>query len=116
MGLTRQRPRNASGDDMASSWTLDNINRALDLIATPMVLEVLDGLGHGKTPYEVAPAGTDPAVIAAAIEHLRGLGAVTTGPSDSGDDHIALTAYGRRVFDAFERIDANGEISGTKQA
>jgi hypothetical protein len=101
---------------MASSWTLDDINRALDLIAAPMVLEVLDGLGHGKTAYEVAPAGTEPEVIAAAIEHLRGLGAVTTARSDSGDDHVALTAYGRRVFDAFERIDANGKISGTKQA
>jgi hypothetical protein len=100
---------------MASSWTLDDINRALDLIATPMVLEVLDGLGHGKTPYEVAPAGTDPAVIAAAIEHLHGLGAVTTRLG-SGDDQVTLTAYGRRVFDAFERIDANGKISGTKQA
>ena len=101
---------------MASSWTLDDINRALDLIATPMVLEVLDGLGHGRTPYEVAPAGTDPAVIAAAVEHLRGLGAVTVTRLDSGRDRVALTAYGKRVFDALERIDANGEISGTNQA
>ena len=101
---------------MASSWTLDDINRALDLIATPMVLEVLDGLGHGKTPCEIAPAGTEPAVIAAAIEHLRGLDVVTVTRSDSGNDQVVLTPYGRRVFDALERIDANGQISGTNQA
>jgi hypothetical protein len=101
---------------MASSWTLDDINRALDLIAAPMVLEVLDGLGHGKTPYEVAPTGTDPAVVAAAIEHLRRIGAVTITRPDLGSDHVVLTAHGRRVFDAFERIDANGEIGGIDRA
>jgi hypothetical protein len=100
---------------MASSWTPDDINRALDLIAAPMVLEILDGLGHDKTPYEVAPAGTDPAVVAAAIEHLRGIGVVTVTRPDSGEDSVTLTAHGRRVFDAFERIDANGEIGGVDQ-
>src|SRR5437762_12895406 len=101
---------------MASSWTVDAINRVHDLIATPMVLEVLDGLGHGKTPYEVAPAGTAPAVVAAAIEYLRGIGVVTVTRPDSGDGQVVLTAHGRRLFDALERIDANGEISGIDQA
>ncbi len=101
---------------MASSWKLDDISRALDLIAAPMVLEILDGLGHGKAPNDVVPAGTDRAVVTAAIKRLCGIGAVTVTRPESGDDCIILTARGRRLFNAFQRIDANGNISGIDQA
>ncbi len=87
---------------MAASWKQDDLNRALDLISAPLVLEVLDGLGHGKTPDEVAPAGTDPAIIHAAVEHLQRVGAVTAGDNEHTP---SLTAKGRRLLDVFERFD-----------
>jgi len=86
---------------MAATWKLDHLNRALDLISAPLVLEILDGLGHGKTPDDVAPTGTDPATIHAAVEHLQQVGAVTTGDREHTP---SLTAKGRRLLDVFERF------------
>jgi hypothetical protein len=89
---------------MASSRKLDEITRILDLIAAPLALEILDGIGKGSTPQETAPPGTDPAVVAAAIESLRTAGVVVISPA-SGPRSPVLTPVGRRLLAAFERAD-----------
>lgn len=91
------------GIRMASSPNLDDIARILDLIAAPLALEVLDGLGNDALPEESVPPGTDAAVIDAAIESLRVAGAVTPARASSGSPSPALTPLGRRLLEAFQR-------------
>ena len=90
---------------MASSPNLDDIRRILDLIAAPLALEVLDGLGNDIPPEESAPPGTDAAVIDAAIENLQAAGAVTLPRAAAGSPTLALTPLGRRLLAAFRQAD-----------
>jgi hypothetical protein len=60
---TGQCPRDGSGKRMASSPQLAGITRVLDLIAAPLALEVLDGLGRGRALSEISPPGTPPETL-----------------------------------------------------
>jgi hypothetical protein len=91
-----------------------NINRALDLIGAPLVLEVLDALGHNEAIEAVAPPGTDPAAISAAVDRLRQAGAVQGAYGETGGDAPTLTALGRRLFDVLESFDATGAGPGER--
>ena len=88
---------------MASSPKLDDITRVLDLIAAPLALEVLDGLGHGIPMRDISPPGTPAGVLEEAVEYLRGVGAITIATEQPGGDQPALTPFGRRLFGAFQR-------------
>ena len=92
-------------------WKPADIRRVRDLIMTPLALEVLDGLGEGQTPWEVAPIGTDPAVVETAVDQLRRVGLATVSDSGHGDRVVALTDRGRRFLVALERFDDDGPES-----
>lgn len=86
---------------MASPPNLDDIRRILDLIATPLALEVLDGLVDGIPPEASVPTGTTAVALDAAIASLRAAGAIT-GPQTSSDTRSpALTPLGHRLIAAF---------------
>src|SRR6266545_344661 len=86
---------------MASSPKLDDITRVLDLIAAPLALEVLDGLGRGIPMSDISPPDTPAGVLEEAVEYLRGVGAITIKTEQSGEP--TLTPFGRRLFGAFQR-------------
>ncbi|MEV4706767.1 hypothetical protein [Actinoplanes sp. NPDC049316] len=74
----------------------ERICRALDLVSTPMALEVLDKLVNNLPYGHLA----DSATIRHAIECLRSVGAVQARAhlSSIGVPAIALTPHGRRLF------------------
>lgn len=80
------------------------ICRALDVIGTPCVLEVLEDLANGRSPYL---RDDDPATIRAAIDCLRSVGAITSAPRVSGfvGAHVAITPHGRVLFDRLVEIE-----------
>lgn len=95
---------------MASSPSkLHEITRALDLISAPLVLEMLAGLGRGQRPDEIAPAGTDPATIHAALSRLREIGAVAHMDTSTGDRAPTLSAYGHRLLAGLVQIDNDAD-------
>jgi len=89
---------------MASSPNLDDIRRILDLIATPLALEVLHGLGDGTPPEESVPEGTNAAALDAAIASLRTAGAVLDPQASSDVQSPALTPLGHRLTAAIRQI------------
>ena len=89
---------------MASSIDPDHITRILDVIATPLALELLDGLGRGATPQESVPAGTDAAALDAALAPLHAVGAIPTAQIPATEP-TTLTPTGRRLLAAFRRAD-----------
>ncbi|GAA1883889.1 hypothetical protein [Asanoa iriomotensis] len=74
----------------------ERICRALDLVSTPMALEVLEKLVDDLPYGHLA----DSATIRHAIECLRSVGAVQARAqlSSIGVPAIALTPHGRRLF------------------
>jgi hypothetical protein len=96
---------------MVPSFNLAKISQIRDLITTPLVLEILDGLGQGRTPSQTAPAGTDAATVEAALAMLLQVGAI----AGAGDD-CGLTARGRQLLAAFEEADDLRDESGPDQA
>ena len=80
------------------------ICRALDVIGTPCVLEVLEDLANGRSPYL---RDADPATIRAAVDCLHGVGAITSAPRLSGSvgSHVAITPQGRVLFDRLVEIE-----------
>ena len=87
---------------MASSIDPDHITRILDVIETPLALELLDGLGSGATPQESVPAGTDAAALDAAIAPLYAVGAIPAA-SIPTTEPVTLTPLGRRLLAAFQQ-------------
>ncbi|MBT8228011.1 MAG: hypothetical protein HKP61_13400 [Dactylosporangium sp.] len=87
---------------MNPSWTPADVTRVLNLIATPLALEILDGLGCGRAPDATAPPETNPTIIAEAIERLREVGAVTV--LDLERHTCELTPRGRRLLSALKRV------------
>ena len=85
---------------MTSSPNLDAIRLVLDLIAAPLVLEVLDGLDRKCTPQQTVPPGTDPAVVEAAIGFLRGVDAIAPAPQAD----LAVTPRGHRLLAALREV------------
>ncbi|MFD0746712.1 hypothetical protein ACFQ1L_36295 [Phytohabitans flavus] len=99
------------GTHMAWSPNLDDITRILDLIGTPLALEVLDGLGHHQSTVASVPPNCDPTIIQAALEVLFAAGAIESyaggnllvGP-------VGLTQAGERLLDALRIVDRASDI------
>ena len=96
---------------MKPSWTPADVTRVLDLLAKPLVLEILDGIGHGREPDTVLPPGVHPTVLAEAIEYLWEIGGITA--LDSARPTRELTPRGRRLLVALERVSAAMEAQET---
>lgn len=90
---------------MASTPILDAITLVLDLIAAPLVLEVLEGLGRDLPPGVAVPPGSNPADVDAAVAHLVKVGAAVISTDLPTGPRPVLTARGRRLLDALERAD-----------
>jgi DNA-binding HxlR family transcriptional regulator len=83
---------------------LDALDKARDLICTPLALEVLDDLAHGRSPYERPDKSK---VITTAVRCLQSLGAariasrqVTTAPPA-----VEITPGGRTLYDRLVEIE-----------
>jgi len=87
------------------AWSFANLDRALELISAPLILEILDGLGRGTPPTGAVPLDTDPAAIASAVDQLRGFGAVCGSFPETDGDSLSLTALGQRLLAALEKAD-----------
>jgi DNA-binding HxlR family transcriptional regulator len=82
---------------------LGAMDRARELVGTPLALEILDDLANGRSPY-ARPDGTK--VIAQAVRCLQSLGAARVvlqakGPSPM----VQLTPRGRRLYDRLVEIE-----------
>jgi hypothetical protein len=96
---------------MASSPNLDDITRILDLIATPLALEVLDGLSCGRPPTASAPPECDPATIEAALDVLSAVGAIERQTGRHAlSDPVWLTLAGEGLLDALRIADQISDI------
>jgi hypothetical protein len=96
---------------MASSPSLDDITRILDLIATPLALEVLDGLDRGRQPRASAPSGCDSAILQTALDALAMVGAITDKVGgDPKSREVTLTPAGERLLHALRVADEGSDI------
>ena len=79
------------------------LDKARELLCTPLALEVLDDLANGRSPY-ARPDRTK--VIARAVRCLRTLGAVrvTLQPKPLAP-LVVLTPGGRRLYDRLVEIE-----------
>lgn len=93
---------------MTSSPNLDDIRRVLDLIATPLALEVLDGLDRDIAPHQSAPPDTEPDVVDAAVDALYRVGAALSSPTASP----TLTPRGRRLLAALRQASEMDHAPG----
>jgi len=75
----------------------ERISQALDLIGTPLALEVLDDLVHGRWPYSRTD---DTATMIAAINCLGSVGAIrrTRQLIPTGVPLVELTPRGHDLF------------------
>jgi DNA-binding HxlR family transcriptional regulator len=98
---------------------LDALDKARDLICTPLTLEVLDDLAHGRSPYERPDKSK---VIATAVRCLESLGAVrvTSRAVTAKSPTVELTPRGRTLYDRLveieewaDRQEANGTVSSS---
>lgn len=84
--------------------TLDGITRALDFIAMPYVLEALEDLAHGRSPYE---RDTDPELVNAAVDKLCSMRAAFCAVLADGDMHpdVKITPGGLELYERLTEID-----------
>lgn len=101
---------------MASSPKFDDITRVLDLIAKPLVLEILDGLGQGLPLHGIPVSDAPGDLVDGAVEYLRSEGAVTFVGEVPDARHPVLTPLGRRLFGVLEQASQIGESGGTAGA
>ena len=87
---------------MNRTWNKVDFERLSALFGTPFVLELIDGLGHGRTPAEIVPADVESSVVADAVRQLRWLDVVTVADDGRGDLTYTLNERGRRLFTALE--------------
>jgi len=82
----------------------DAICRVLDLIGTPCALEVLEDLAQDRSPYL---RDDDTAMITAAVDCLRDIGAIKSAPrlSESGAADVEITPQGRVLFKRLVEIE-----------
>lgn len=83
---------------------VDALEKARDLICTPLVLEVLDDLAHGRSPYQRPERST---VIAAAVRCLESLGAALVTPRYvvAATPTVWITPRGRTLYDRLVEIE-----------
>ena len=80
------------------------LDKARDLLCTPLALEVLDDLAQGRSPHE---RPEESKVVATAIRCLELLGAARTSSRTSAADQpdVEITTPGRRMYDRLVEID-----------
>jgi DNA-binding HxlR family transcriptional regulator len=82
---------------------LDALDKARDLICTPLALEVLDDLAHGRSPYERRDKSK---VINTAVRCLESLGAVrVTSRLVAAAPTVEITPSGRTLYDRLVEIE-----------
>jgi hypothetical protein len=91
---------------MASSALFRGISAVQELITKPLVLEVLDGLGHEIAPREAVPADAGSELLDEAVEYLRRLGVVRIDaqPGPAHDATVALTSRGQDLLYALRQL------------
>jgi hypothetical protein len=105
---------------MEDAVDLEGARRAIDLISTPQVLQVLCVLRQGADPRNVLPAENDCALTEIAVGKLVQVGAVLRGPLSGqadGVDRISITTLGEQllaVIDAHFGIDQNASLHQPK--
>jgi hypothetical protein len=84
------------------------VSDALDLIGTPLALEVLGDLAAGRAPDA---RGEDRQTMAAAFDRLTGIGAATTPQQDSepGSGRIEITPQGKELYWRLVEIEQMAE-------
>src|SRR2546430_17459701 len=82
-----------------------NLVPALKVTGARLPLKTLDSLAQGVPPNAAVPAGTDPAAITEAVDHLRDFGAIRGRFPGTGDDVLSLTPFGQRFLAALEKAD-----------
>jgi DNA-binding HxlR family transcriptional regulator len=96
---------------------LGAMDKARDLLCTPLALEVLDDLAHGRSPYERPDKSK---VITAAVRCLESLGAAraTSQQVTAQSPTVEITPRGRALYDRLveieewaERQEADGTVS-----
>ena len=91
-----------------SPTPFEQIRQVLDLIATPLALEIIDGAEQGIKPRDAVPHDADEDTVEAAIETLRRTGVITVETNDDGPPsqrRVDLTSRGRRLLGAFEALN-----------
>jgi hypothetical protein len=105
---------------MEDAVDLEGARRAIDLISTPQVLQVLCVLRQGADPRNVLPAENDCALTEIAVGKLVQVGAVVREPlsgETGGADRISITTMGKQsltVIDAHFGIDQNAPLRQPK--
>lgn len=96
---------------------LEAMDKARDLLCTPLALEVLDDLAHGRSPYERPDKSK---VITTAVRCLESLGAahVTSQQVTVQSPTVEITPRGQTLYDRLveieewaERQQADGTVS-----
>lgn len=82
---------------------------ALDLIRTPMALEVMDHLDHGGDITSLAerPEGGS---VAAAVDRLATIGIVAEDPPGGGTASLVLTTGGRALLAGYRQIEESYRV------
>lgn len=79
------------------------LERARDLLCTPLALEVLDDLAQGRSPYERPEKSK---VITGAVRCLVSLGAAESSPSATTDQpFVQITPRGRTLYERLVEIE-----------
>src|SRR5215471_19163782 len=80
------------------------LEKARDLLCTPLALEVLDDLAHGRSPYERPEKSK---VIIAAVRCLEALGAAHRSPQcvTAEQPTVEITSRGRTLYDRLVEIE-----------
>lgn len=83
---------------------LDAIDKARNLICTPLALEVLDDLAHGRSPYKRSRRSN---IITAAVRYLESLGAarVLSLQAGTGVPVVEITPCGQTLYDRLVEIE-----------
>lgn len=94
---------------MAEQADLGDLRRAVEFLGTPWLVEVLDGLGHGRDPSEAVPADADAVIVDAAVQKLLQVGAATLDkiselPAATGP--LVLTPKGRELAELMDGLFA----------
>jgi hypothetical protein len=79
------------------------LEKARDLLCTPLALEVLDDLAHGRSPYQRPEKSK---VIVAAVRCLESLGAARSSLSVVSDQpDVEITPRGRTLYERLVEIE-----------
>lgn len=105
---------------MEDAVDLEGARRAMDLISTPQVLQVLCVLRQGADPRDVLPVENDCSLTEIAMGKLVQVGAVVREPPSGqagGADRISITTMGVQllaVIDAHFGIVQNAPLHQPK--